>query len=46
LCIEYTFGFLADYSLIGLADSYGIELIHRRRKGALKDRILDDQQKL
>lgn len=35
----WTAGFLADHSLIGGADSYGIELIHPRREGRTEEQI-------
>lgn len=34
---QWTDCFLADHSLIGLADSYGIELIHPRREGCTEE---------
>ena len=30
---------MADHSLLGLADSYGIELIHPRREGRTEEQI-------
>lgn len=36
---RWTDSFLADHSLIGLADSYGIELIHPRREGRTEEQI-------
>jgi hypothetical protein len=36
---QWTDCFLADHSLIGLADSYGIELVHPRREGRTEEQI-------
>src|SRR5215207_537296 len=36
---QWTDCFLADQSRIGLADSYGIELIHPRREGRTEEQI-------
>ena len=36
---QWTDRFMADHSLLGLADSYGIELIHPRREGRTEDQI-------
>lgn len=36
---QWTQRFMADYSLIGLFDSYGIELIHPRREGRSDQQI-------
>jgi hypothetical protein len=36
---QWTDGFMAGHSLIGLADSYGIELIHPRREGRTEEQI-------
>jgi hypothetical protein len=36
---HWTQVFMADHSLLGLVDSYGIELIHPRREGRSKAQI-------
>ena len=36
---QWTDRFMADHSLLGLADSYGIELIHPRREGRTEEQI-------
>lgn len=36
---QWTACFLADHSLIGVADSYGIELIHPRREGRTEEQM-------